>query len=154
MRCFFWAACIAIQTFSSRALYTGTLVENLALRYKQTVKISAYGLFFGSLERPISCLIPLIYFAFCPFFTSKSCPLAATQPDGLAVFLQLRDKLIALADDVLVLLVLVVWPIRLDDTLTGDAVDGAGDATAGDELGEIPVDDQSVLWTSTYDNSR
>lgn len=63
--------------------------------------------------------------------------LAPPQPDGLAVLLQLCDELVALLDHVCVLLVLVVWPVRLDDAL--DAVDGAGDAVGGDELGEVAV---------------
>src|SRR6266566_3462300 len=62
-------------------------------------------------------------------------PLAPPQPHRLAVLLQLGNELVALAHDVLVLLVLVVGPVRLDDALARHAVDGTGDAAAGDELG-------------------
>jgi hypothetical protein len=51
--------------------------------------------------------------------------------------LQLGNELITLLDDVRILLVLVVWPIRLDDAL--DTVNGAGYPVRGDEFGEIPV---------------
>jgi hypothetical protein len=51
--------------------------------------------------------------------------------------LQLGDQLVALTHHVLVLLVLVVRPVRLDDALAGDAVNGAGDAAGGDEFGEV-----------------
>lgn len=64
-------------------------------------------------------------------------PLASPQPHGLAVLLKLGDELIALADHVLVLLVLVVGAVRLNHTLACDTVDGAGDAAGGDEAGEI-----------------
>lgn len=66
-------------------------------------------------------------------------PLASPEPDGLAVLLQLRNQLITLADNILILLVLVVGPVRLDDALAGYAVDGAGDAATGDELGQVAV---------------
>ena len=69
--------------------------------------------------------------------TRRSSPLTSPQPDGLAVLLQLGDQLVALAHHVLVLLVLVVGPVRLDDAVAGDAVNGAGDAAGGDELGEV-----------------
>jgi hypothetical protein len=63
--------------------------------------------------------------------------------------LQLGDQLVALADDVLVLLVLVVGAVRLDDALAGDSVDCAGDATSSDELGEVAKmgrREGSALW--------
>lgn len=63
--------------------------------------------------------------------------LASPQPHGLAVLLELGDELIALADHVLVLLVLVVGAVRLDDTLACNTVDGAGDAAGGDEASQI-----------------
>jgi hypothetical protein len=66
-------------------------------------------------------------------------PLATSQAHGLAVLLQLGNELIALLDDVLVLLVLVIGAVRLDDTLTGDTVDSAGDAATSNELGKITV---------------
>ena len=65
-----------------------------------------------------------------------STALAAPQPDGLTVLLQLCDELVSLLHYVGVLLVLVVWSVRLDDAL--DAVDGARDAVCGDELSEVP----------------
>jgi hypothetical protein len=62
--------------------------------------------------------------------------LASPQPDGLPVLLQLGDKLVALLDNVHILLVLVVGSVGLDDAL--NAIDGAGNAVGGDELGKIP----------------
>jgi len=72
-----------------------------------------------------------------PADPATSRPLASPQPHGLAVLLQFGDQLVALADDILVLLVLVVGPVRLNDATAGDAVNGAGDAAGGDELGEV-----------------
>ena len=40
--------------------------------------------------------------------------------------------------NVSILLVLVVWPVRLDDTLY--SVDGAGYPVGSNEFGKIPVD--------------
>lgn len=51
--------------------------------------------------------------------------------------MQLGDELITLADNVLVLLVLVVGAVGLDDTLSSDTVNGARDSAAGDEAGKI-----------------
>jgi hypothetical protein len=64
---------------------------------------------------------------------------ASPESYGLAVLLELGDELVALADDILVLLVLVVRAVRFDDALAGHAVDGAGDAACGNEAGEIAV---------------
>ena len=58
------------------------------------------------------------------------------QSHSLAVLLKLGDELIALLDNVVVLLVLVVWTIGLDDFV--DAVDSAWNAICGDEVAEIP----------------
>jgi hypothetical protein len=63
--------------------------------------------------------------------------LAAPKPDRLPVLLQLRDQLIALLDDIYVLLVLVVRSIRLNDLV--HTVNGARDAVCGNEVGEVPV---------------
>jgi hypothetical protein len=51
--------------------------------------------------------------------------------------LQLRNQLVALANNILVLLVFVVRSVRLDDTLAVDAVDGAWNPAAGNELGQV-----------------
>lgn len=64
-----------------------------------------------------------------------SSPLTPPQSHRLPVLLQFRNEPVTLLDDVCVLLVLVVGPVRLDDFV--DAVDGAGDAVCGDELGEV-----------------
>jgi len=55
--------------------------------------------------------------------------------------LQLRDKLIALTYDILVLLVLVIGPVGLDDTAASHSVDGAGNPASSNELGEIAAVD-------------
>lgn len=73
-----------------------------------------------------------------------SCALASSQPHRLAILLQLSDELVALPDNILVLLVLVVRPVGLDDTLACHAVDGARDSTGSDELGKVPVVVQSL----------
>jgi len=67
---------------------------------------------------------------------SKLTTLAAPQSDCLTVLLQLGNELVALLDNVAVLLVLIVGPVSLDNAL--DAIDGAGDAISGDKFGEIP----------------
>ena len=45
--------------------------------------------------------------------------------------------MIALLYDVIILLVLVVWPVGLDDSLSGHTVDSAGNAAGGDELSKV-----------------
>lgn len=79
--------------------------------------------------------VPVCLFAYLIYL----CSLATPQSHSLAVFLEFRDQLIALLDDVLVLLVLVVRAVRLDDALARDAVDGAGDAAACYELGQVTI---------------
>ena len=64
-------------------------------------------------------------------------PLTPSQPDRLPVLLQLGDQLVSLAHHILVLLVLVIGPVRLDDAVARDAVNCARDAAGGDELGEV-----------------
>lgn len=65
--------------------------------------------------------------------------LATAQPHSLAVLLQLRNELIALADNVLILLVLVVGAVRLDDALARDTVNGARDAAGGNEFRKVAI---------------
>ena len=55
----------------------------------------------------------------------------------MAIFLQLSDELITLLDNIVILLVLVIWPIRLDDAFAGDTVDGAGNTVGCNEFGKI-----------------
>lgn len=62
--------------------------------------------------------------------------LTTPKPNRLTVLLQLGNELITLLDNITILLILIVGAVGFDDTL--DAVDGAGDAVCGDELGEIP----------------
>jgi hypothetical protein len=57
----------------------------------------------------------------------------------LAVLLQLRDQLITLLDNVLILLALVVRPVGFDDSLAADAVDRARNTATGNELGQVSV---------------
>ena len=64
-----------------------------------------------------------------------STPLTSSEPHGLPILLQLRNQRVALSDNILVLPIFIVRPIRLNDGV--DAVDGAGDAIGGDELGEV-----------------
>lgn len=67
---------------------------------------------------------------------------AAAHAHGLAVLLQFRDQLVTLLDHVVVLLVLVVWPIGLDDAV--DAVDRARDPVCRNELLQVASIDVSV----------
>lgn len=64
-------------------------------------------------------------------------PLTSPHPHSLPILLQLCDQLITLFDDIIVLLVLVIRPIRLDHAV--DAVDIARYAVSRDEVHEIPV---------------
>jgi hypothetical protein len=52
----------------------------------------------------------------------------------LAVLLQLGNQLIALANHILVLLVLVIRPVRLNDALARDTINGTGDAATSNKL--------------------
>lgn len=63
-------------------------------------------------------------------------PFTPPEPHCLPVLLKLRDQCVAMLDHVGILLVLVIWPVGLDDTV--DSVDRACDPVAGDELGQIP----------------
>lgn len=58
--------------------------------------------------------------------------------------MQLCNQLVTLANDVLVLLVLVIRAVGLDDALAGDTVDGAGDAASGDEPSKIAIYDDFI----------
>lgn len=64
-------------------------------------------------------------------------PLTSSQSDSLAVLLELRDKLVSLANDILVLLVLVVWSVRLDYSFTIHTVDCARNSPSGNEASQI-----------------
>ena len=68
---------------------------------------------------------------------SRLCSLTSPQPHSLPVLLKFGDELIALLHYVIVLLVLIVWSIGLDDSLSGYTIDSAGDASSGDEFSKI-----------------
>jgi hypothetical protein len=55
----------------------------------------------------------------------------------LAVLLELCDELITLLHNIGVLLVLVIWSVGLDDTLSSHPVNGTWDAFSRDELSQI-----------------
>lgn len=80
----------------------------------------------------------------CAFRNLDLDSLTTSEPYCLAVLLQFGDELIALLDDVIVLLVLVVGSVGLDDALARDAIDSAGDALCGDEFGEITMREISI----------
>lgn len=65
------------------------------------------------------------------------CPLTSSQPNRLSVLLQLRDELITLLYNIIVLLVLVIWPIRLNYALTSDTINGAWDTVGCNELCKV-----------------
>jgi hypothetical protein len=65
------------------------------------------------------------------------CPLTAPQPDSLPVLLKLGDKLITLLNNIVVLLILIIWSVSLDDSLPGYSVDGAGNTPGRDELSQV-----------------
>lgn len=58
----------------------------------------------------------------------------------MAVLLQFGDELITLADDIIVLLVLVVRPVGFYDL--SHSVNRAGHTIGSNEIGEIPLDCQ------------
>lgn len=64
---------------------------------------------------------------------------ASPQSYGLSVLLQLRDQLITLLDDVVVLLVFVIRSVCLDNTLACNAVNGTWDSLGGNKLGKVTV---------------
>ncbi len=66
---------------------------------------------------------------------NPSPPLTPPQPHSLPILLQLSNQPVPLLDDIRILLILIVRPVRLDDLV--DAVDGAGDAVCGYEFCEI-----------------
>lgn len=66
--------------------------------------------------------------------------LAASQPNSLPVFLQLRNQRVSLLDNVGVLLVLVVGPVRLNDAT--DSVYRAWYPVCSDEFGQVPTNDK------------
>jgi hypothetical protein len=67
----------------------------------------------------------------------RLCTLTAPQSHSLAVLLKLGDKLISLPHDVIILLVLIIWPIGLDDPLSSDTINGTWDSLGCDELCKI-----------------
>lgn len=79
-------------------------------------------------------------------------PFTSPHAHRLAVLLQLGDEGVALLDHVSVLLVLVVGTVRLDDAV--DAVDGAGNAVAGDEFGEVAFWTVRLVWMTGWQDRR
>lgn len=65
--------------------------------------------------------------------------LASPESYSLTILLELSDELITLLHNVIVLLVLVVWPIRLDDAFASYTIDGTWDTFSRNEFGEIAV---------------
>lgn len=65
-------------------------------------------------------------------------PFASPQPHSLAILLKLGDQGITVLHHICVLLVLGVRAVRLDNAV--DTVNCACDTLAGDELGEIPIE--------------
>lgn len=63
--------------------------------------------------------------------------LAPSQSHSLAVLLQLGNQLITLLDHVRVLFILVIWTVRLDDTLSSNAVNRTVYPLCSNELGKI-----------------
>jgi len=86
------------------------------------------------------------------------CTLAAPQPHSLAVFLELGDELISLSHNVIVLLVLVVWPVGLDDTFPSHAINGTWDSLCGDELCKVAgrrlAKDEKIWLRITYRSKK
>lgn len=64
-------------------------------------------------------------------------PLTPSQSHSLSILLELGDELVPLLDNIIILLILVVWSVGLDDSLPSHTVNGAGDASTGDELSKI-----------------
>lgn len=66
------------------------------------------------------------------------------QAHCLAVLLQLRDKLVPLSHNVVILFVLFIRPIRFNHAI--NAINRAGDAIAGDEILQIAMRDLAEKW--------
>ena len=65
--------------------------------------------------------------------------LATPQPHRLTILLQLCNQLVTLLHHIIILLVLVVWSVGLNNTLSGDTVDCARDPLSRNKLGQITV---------------
>jgi hypothetical protein len=78
--------------------------------------------------------------------SSQLRPLTAPQPDSLPVLLKLGDKLITLLNNIVVLLILVIRSVGLDDSLSGHAVDGAGNTPGRDELSQVTEVRLVISW--------
>lgn len=62
----------------------------------------------------------------------------------MSVLLKLCNKLVTLAHYILVLLILIVGPVRLDYTLATDAVNCAWDTAGSNEASEVTCDEWLV----------
>jgi hypothetical protein len=65
-----------------------------------------------------------------------STSLATPKSDGLPVFLKFGDKLVSLLDNIVVLLVLVVWSVSLNHFV--HPINRAWDAIGGNKIRQIP----------------
>ena len=77
---------------------------------------------------------------------SELCSLASPQPHSLPILLKFGDELITLLHYIIVLLVLIIWSVGLDDSLSSYTIDGAGDASGSDEFSKVTA---YILVTST-----
>lgn len=84
----------------------------------------------------------MLHFGRRPTLSLSSSSFTTTQPDSLPVLLQFRDQCVALFDNVGILLILVVRPVRLDDA--ADSVYRTRYSISGDELGQIAVDGKTL----------
>jgi hypothetical protein len=69
------------------------------------------------------------------------CSLASPQSNGLSVLLQLGDELITLFDNIIVLLILVIWSICFNYAFACNTVNCTWDTVCCNELGKITSKD-------------
>jgi hypothetical protein len=81
----------------------------------------------------ISIHFGLVRFYLTLLLTSAS--FTTPKSDCLSVFLKLRDKLIALLDNIVVLLVFIVWSVGFNNSL--DTVNRTRDSLCSDKIGKI-----------------
>jgi hypothetical protein len=84
-----------------------------------------------------------------PRYLSNLTTLTATKSNGLSVFLEFGNQGVTVLHHVRVLLVLVIGSVGFNNSI--DAVNRAGNAVAGDELGQVAAIEKtkSVKWVGS-----
>lgn len=77
------------------------------------------------------------YFAQLSFPLPPLRTLTPSQSYSLSILLELSDELIALLDNITILLVLVIRTVGLNNAFASHAINGTGNTTSGDEFGQV-----------------